>query len=576
MSESSKQLRQIELEAYAAVVTALRAQGELTKEKRKLLQDLQKSLNISFDRHRAEVRRALNDEDLQQIALDCTGSKADEEWMLDSKRVLPLMPRVKPRTAFSRSKTVLDVIWKEKKVARKHSPDSNSSSSILDALHEDKHPKPTTATSSAGPVNRTVTADIKALYGRKRSNSSEDVTSSEPVAKSSVFGSERNTPRHGFNSVGSSIGQNKVSAEVKVFPGFQDSPKGALNKPIMRAISQPASAASPVHEIAERYTASFAQKTAPAFLTRGTVMKIPATSPSQGLISSAALRGPIKPQVNIKSEPRLATGNLTRATAPMSTSATNFNSQQKTTSAYLSSGVLSAAKKVLSPVTGPSPRNSHNYENELMSFLIKQDMQMHRSSAMQQRAASDLRSVHERMLVDEDGNHYADESYSGYSVKKHYPANWVYASEQESDTHSDSTSVVAEEVIISGNAAERGGGRQYVRYVQAGSDVSVKRPSSLSMTSVPATVEQAESPSDARVGEYAREDGQGYYMENGMAVVECEVQYDAATLGVPESVHEINESHSQHSVDCGQADMQGISRTLIETDTAYNSEHAVS
>jgi hypothetical protein len=57
-----------ELEAYGSLVSALRAQGELTKEKRKLLQDLAFTLNISMERHRAEIRRAVNDEKLATIA----------------------------------------------------------------------------------------------------------------------------------------------------------------------------------------------------------------------------------------------------------------------------------------------------------------------------------------------------------------------------------------------------------------------------------------------------------------------------------------------------------------------------
>lgn len=46
----------------------LRAQGELTKEKRKLLNDLQTIFSITLERHRAEIRRAVNDEKLNTIA----------------------------------------------------------------------------------------------------------------------------------------------------------------------------------------------------------------------------------------------------------------------------------------------------------------------------------------------------------------------------------------------------------------------------------------------------------------------------------------------------------------------------
>ena len=58
-----------ELEAYSSVLSALRAQGELTKERRKVMNDLSNVLNIPIERHKAEVRRAINEELLNTIAL---------------------------------------------------------------------------------------------------------------------------------------------------------------------------------------------------------------------------------------------------------------------------------------------------------------------------------------------------------------------------------------------------------------------------------------------------------------------------------------------------------------------------
>ena len=57
-----------ELAAYSGVVSALRAQGDLTKERRKTLTDLSSVLNISVERHKTEIRRALNDETLATVA----------------------------------------------------------------------------------------------------------------------------------------------------------------------------------------------------------------------------------------------------------------------------------------------------------------------------------------------------------------------------------------------------------------------------------------------------------------------------------------------------------------------------
>jgi len=50
------------------MVSVLRAQGPFTNEKQKLLQELAKILHISNERHRAEIRRAVNDEKLATIA----------------------------------------------------------------------------------------------------------------------------------------------------------------------------------------------------------------------------------------------------------------------------------------------------------------------------------------------------------------------------------------------------------------------------------------------------------------------------------------------------------------------------
>lgn len=57
-----------ELDSYAKVVSALRAQGSLNDPKRKILSDLRDTFHITTDRHKAEVRRAVNDEKLTTVA----------------------------------------------------------------------------------------------------------------------------------------------------------------------------------------------------------------------------------------------------------------------------------------------------------------------------------------------------------------------------------------------------------------------------------------------------------------------------------------------------------------------------
>uniref|UniRef100_UPI00398EA758 BRCA2-interacting transcriptional repressor EMSY n=1 Tax=Pristiophorus japonicus TaxID=55135 RepID=UPI00398EA758 len=89
------------LEAYAGAISALRAQGDLTKEKKDLLGELAKVLSISTERHRAEVRRAVNDERLMTIAHHMSGPNSSAEWSIEGRRLVPLMPRLVPQTAFT-------------------------------------------------------------------------------------------------------------------------------------------------------------------------------------------------------------------------------------------------------------------------------------------------------------------------------------------------------------------------------------------------------------------------------------------------------------------------------------------
>ncbi|KAJ8348621.1 hypothetical protein SKAU_G00272100 [Synaphobranchus kaupii] len=99
--ECKRILRKLELEAYAGVISALRAQGDLTKDKKDLLGELTKVLSISTERHRAEVRRAVNDERLTTIAYHMSGPSSSSEWSIEGRRLVPLMPRLVPQTAFT-------------------------------------------------------------------------------------------------------------------------------------------------------------------------------------------------------------------------------------------------------------------------------------------------------------------------------------------------------------------------------------------------------------------------------------------------------------------------------------------
>ncbi|XP_048746376.2 BRCA2-interacting transcriptional repressor EMSY-like [Ostrea edulis] len=115
--ECKRILRRMELDAYSSIVSAFRAQGDLTKEKKKILQDLQSTLSISTERHRAEVRRAVNDEKLSTIADHMCGPSTDAEWMIEGRRLIPLMPRLVPQTAFTVTANQMANLQAEKNAA---------------------------------------------------------------------------------------------------------------------------------------------------------------------------------------------------------------------------------------------------------------------------------------------------------------------------------------------------------------------------------------------------------------------------------------------------------------------------
>ncbi|KAG7209384.1 hypothetical protein KM043_015481 [Ampulex compressa] len=99
--ECRKCLRCLELDAYGSMVSVLRAQGPFTSEKQRLLQELARVLHISNERHRAEIRRAVNDEKLGTIAEQLNGPNTGTDWTIEGRRTIPLLPRLKARTAFT-------------------------------------------------------------------------------------------------------------------------------------------------------------------------------------------------------------------------------------------------------------------------------------------------------------------------------------------------------------------------------------------------------------------------------------------------------------------------------------------
>lgn len=112
--ECARFLRQLELEAYAAVISALRAQGDLSKEKKALLAEICACFGIGEDRYKAEIRRAVNDEKLSTIALHISNNESSIEWIKEGRRLIPLPNRPLEITAYmEEADRVAEIIAKE-------------------------------------------------------------------------------------------------------------------------------------------------------------------------------------------------------------------------------------------------------------------------------------------------------------------------------------------------------------------------------------------------------------------------------------------------------------------------------
>lgn len=94
-------LRNLECQAYTVLVDAYRAGGVLTDEKKSSLENVAKLLNISTERHKAEVRRAVNDELLNTISTRLHGPDSDYTWTKEGRRIIPILPRALANTGFS-------------------------------------------------------------------------------------------------------------------------------------------------------------------------------------------------------------------------------------------------------------------------------------------------------------------------------------------------------------------------------------------------------------------------------------------------------------------------------------------
>ncbi|XP_058519596.1 BRCA2-interacting transcriptional repressor EMSY isoform X6 [Ochotona princeps] len=209
--ECKRILRKLELEAYAGVISALRAQGDLTKEKKDLLGELSKVLSISTERHRAEVRRAVNDERLTTIAhkmnlslylgerpsYSMSGPNSSSEWSIEGRRLVPLMPRLVPQTAFTvTANAVANAAVQHN--ASLPAPAETGSKEGVSCSDEDEKPRKRRRTNSSSsspvvlkevpkavvPVSKTITVPVSG--SPKMSNIMQSIANSLPPHMSPV------------------------------------------------------------------------------------------------------------------------------------------------------------------------------------------------------------------------------------------------------------------------------------------------------------------------------------------------------------------------------------------------------
>ncbi|KAM9729107.1 BRCA2-interacting transcriptional repressor EMSY isoform 1-T1 [Menidia menidia] len=154
--ECKRILRKLELEAYAGVISALRAQGDLTKDKKDLLAELTKILGISTERHRAEVRRAVNDERLTTIAFHMSGPNSSSEWSIEGRRLVPLMPRLVPQTAFTVAANAVASATANQNASLLLPAETGNKEVVVCYSYTSTTSTSTSATASSGPIGATV------------------------------------------------------------------------------------------------------------------------------------------------------------------------------------------------------------------------------------------------------------------------------------------------------------------------------------------------------------------------------------------------------------------------------------
>ncbi|CAF0815235.1 unnamed protein product [Adineta ricciae] len=91
-------IKNMGVNSYSQIIAAFRAQGDLTEDQSNILPVLQNTLGISRERHTAEIKRALYDEQLTEIATSINSSSDTANWEVEAGSNCPTVVHRPPDT----------------------------------------------------------------------------------------------------------------------------------------------------------------------------------------------------------------------------------------------------------------------------------------------------------------------------------------------------------------------------------------------------------------------------------------------------------------------------------------------
>jgi hypothetical protein len=97
---SAGTIKNMGVNSYSQIVSAFRAQGDLTDDQLTIFPVLQNALGVSRERHTAEIKRALYDEQLSEIASSINSSSNTTKWEVEANYACPTIVHHPPTTKY--------------------------------------------------------------------------------------------------------------------------------------------------------------------------------------------------------------------------------------------------------------------------------------------------------------------------------------------------------------------------------------------------------------------------------------------------------------------------------------------